>query len=111
MSGFKVGDEVFVVQRHRAGRIETIGSHAKGLIYYVRFSEKDVFFYKEDDLLLKSDSEEKRGRVTLKDLLELLLTDEFLDKLSERIFNRIAWTPSPEKSELDQFCKTEEVSE
>ena len=42
---------------------------------------------------------------------ELLLSDEFLDKLSEKIFQKIAWTPFPEKSELDQFCKTTEVSE
>lgn len=92
MSGFKVGDEVFVVQRHRAGRIETIDRSTTGcLIYFVRFSEKDLFFYTDDDLLLKSDIGEKSEQATLKDLRELLLSDEFMTAFAKKFFS----TPMP----------------
>lgn len=89
MSGFKVGDEVFVVQRHRVGVVEKLDqSPVRGLIYWVRFGD-DLFFFTEGELGLKADLDKNNQLLTVKDIRDLLLSDEFIDALVERMNEKL----------------------
>ena len=90
MSGFKVGDEVVIVNRDREGVIEeTQESRNGGLLYFVRFSDGQFLIYREHELGLKSDFAKDNQLATLRCVRDLLLSDEFLDEVVKRMNEKL----------------------
>ena len=85
MSGFKVGDEVVIVNRDRGAKVESIHRSEHGDAYYVRFDDGQLLFYREKEIGLKSDFAKDTQLATLRCVRELLLSDEFVDVLAKRI--------------------------
>jgi hypothetical protein len=91
VSGFKVGDEVVIVNRDRGGVIEeTQESRNGGLLYFVRFSDGQFLIYREHELGLKSDFAKDKQLATLRCVRELLLSDEFVDALAKRMIEKFS---------------------
>ena len=90
MSGFKIGDEVVIVNRDRVGKVEKIQeSRNGGLVYFVRFNGGELFVYREHEIGLKSDFAKDKQPATLRCVRELLLSDEFLDDLAKRMNEKL----------------------
>lgn len=90
MSGFKVGDEVVIVNRDRGGRVEEIQeSRNGGLVYFVRFDDGQFLIYREHELGLKSNFAKDNQLATLRCVRDLLLSDEFLDDLAKRMNEKL----------------------
>ena len=91
MSGFKVGDEVVIVNRDRGAKIESIHRSEHGDAYYVRFDDGQLLFYRERELGLKSDFAKDKQLATLRCVRELLLSDEFMTAFAKKFHS----TPLP----------------
>jgi hypothetical protein len=92
MSGFKVGDDVVIVNRDRGAKIESIHRSEHGDAYYVRFDDGQLLFYREKELGLKSDFAKDRQLATLRCVRKLLLSDEFLDDVAKRMNEKFCAT-------------------
>lgn len=84
MSGFKVGDEVVIVNRDRGAKIESIHRSEHGDAYYVRFDDGQLLFYREKELGLKSDFAKDKQLATLRCVREMLLSDEFMTAFAKK---------------------------
>lgn len=91
MSGFKVGDEVVIVNRDRGGKVESIQRLKAGDVYFVRFDDGQLLFYKEHELGLKSDFAKDKQLATLRCVRDLLLSDDFMTAFAKKFFS----TPLP----------------
>ena len=91
MSGFKVGDEVVIVNRDRGAKVEDIQHSERGDFYCVRFDDGQLLFYRENELGLKSDFAKDKQLATLRCVRELLLSDEFMTAFAKKFFS----TPMP----------------
>lgn len=91
MSGFKVGDEVVIVNRDRGAKIESVHCSDRGELYYVRFDDGQLLIYREKELGLKSDFAKDKQLATLRCVRELLLSDEFMTAFAKKFFS----TPMP----------------
>ena len=91
MSGFKVGDEVVIVNRDRGAKVESIHRSEHGDAYYVRFDDGQLLFYREKELGLKSDFAKDKQLATLRCVREMLLSDEFMTLFAKKFFS----TPMP----------------
>lgn len=89
MSGFKVGDEVVIVNRDRVAKVESVKRSERGDLYYVRFDDGQLLFYREHELGLKSDFAKDNQLATLRCVRDLLLSDEFIDALVERMNEKL----------------------
>lgn len=88
MSGFKIGDEVVVVNRDRKATIEDTQLSRNGdMLYFVRFDDGECFYYREKDLGLASDFAKDRQLATVKDIRDFLLSDEFMTAFSKKFFS------------------------
>ena len=90
MSGFKIGDEVVIVNRDRGGKVQG-GQESRdgGMFYFVRFDDGQVLIYRENELGLKSDFAKDNQLATLRCVRDLLLSDEFIDALVERMNEKL----------------------
>ena len=118
MSGFKVGDEVVVVNRDRVGKVEEIQeSRNGGLVYFVRFNGGELFVYREHEIGLKSDFAKDKQLATLRCVRDLLLSDEFIDALAKRMNEKlfdVTFKPivcGIDKAKRDSFSVTCELAE
>ena len=92
MSGFKIGDEVVIVNRDKSGKVEEIQeSRNGGLVYFVRFNGGELFVYREHEIELKSDFAKDNQLSTLRCVRDLLLSDEFMTAFAKKFFS----TPLP----------------
>lgn len=87
MSGFKVGDEVVIVNRDRVAKVESVKRSERGDLYYVRFDDGQLLFYREHELGLKSDFAKDNQIATLRCVRELLLSDEFMTAFAKKFFS------------------------
>lgn len=85
MSGFKVGDDVVIVNRDRGAKVESVQRSNAGDAYFVRFDDGQLLFYREHELGLKSDFAKDKQLATLRCVRDLLLSDEFLDDVAKRM--------------------------
>lgn len=92
MSGFKVGDDVVIVNRDRGAKIESVQRLKAGDVYFVRFDDGQLLFYREHELGLKSDFAKDKQLATLRCVRDLLLSDEFLDDVAKRINEKLCVT-------------------
>lgn len=88
MSGFKIGDEVVIVNRDRGGKVQG-GQESRdgGMFYFVRFDDGQVLIYREHELGLKSDFAKDKQLATLRCVRELLLSDEFMTAFAKKFFS------------------------
>jgi hypothetical protein len=93
MSGFKVGDEVVIVNRDRGAKVESIHRSEHGDAYYVRFDDGQLLFYREKDIGLKSDFAKEKQLATLQCVREMLLSDEFMTAFANK-FDSTPLSPS-----------------
>lgn len=91
MSGFKVGDEVVIVNRDRGAKVESVQRSERGDLYYVRFDDGQLLIYREHELGLKSDFAKDKQLATLRCVRDLLLSDEFMTAFAKKFFS----TPMP----------------
>ena len=89
MSGFKVGDDVVIVNRDRGAKVESVQRSERGDLYYVRFDDGQRLIYREHELGLKSDFAKDKQLATLRCVRDLLLSDEFLDDVAKRINEKL----------------------
>lgn len=112
MSAFKIGDEVVIVNRDRGAKVESVRRSERGDLYYVRFDDGQLLFYREHELGLKSDFAKDKQLATLRCVRELLLSDEFLEVFAKGFLEKVTWTPFPtSQDQIKAIYHASEVSE